>query len=262
VGTPHYASPEQYQLGADIDERTDIYSLGVILYQMITGELPFKASSIEELMRVQQASLPVPISQLCPEVPIVIEQLINRMLSRDVNKRPKVAGKIAGLFERILEDPHGLQTGLELPADAVYSAETIVLPSLTEKDLDNNNQRRDIADRHQSPPIRDGQRSRELRQTVYKYPVKGNAVFGEGFTIDLPAGAQVLCVQVQNGSPYIWVLVNPIRKPMPRRFLLCGTGLPMSGGDSFSYVGTFQLEDGGWVYHLFECQQTSNNVIT
>src|SRR5262249_11523579 len=68
VGTPHYASPEQLRLGSNIDGRSDIYSLGVILYQMLTGTLPFNASTINELIRLHMSAPPPPLRTVRSDV--------------------------------------------------------------------------------------------------------------------------------------------------------------------------------------------------
>ena len=83
---------------------------------------------------------------------------------------------------------------------------------------------------------------------IYKYPVRIDDVQ----TIDLPQGAEVLSVQVQEGSPYIWACVNPSAKSEPRQFRLYGTGHPIEGDYLLKFVGTFQLFGGRLVYHLFE----------
>jgi len=103
MGTPHYASPEQFNLGASIDGRADIYSLGVMLYQMLTGVLPFNAPSIHELIRLQQTALPPPVRQLRPELPVTVEQLISRMLMKKPEQRPQSAGEVKALFQQALD---------------------------------------------------------------------------------------------------------------------------------------------------------------
>ena len=103
MGTPFYASPEQFQLGAHIDGRTDIYSLGVILYRMLTGTLPFIASSVHELIHLQMTRPPQPIRQLRPDAPTAIEQLIARMLAKDQDQRPQFAREVWELFSSALK---------------------------------------------------------------------------------------------------------------------------------------------------------------
>ena len=107
MGTPHYASPEQFKLGAPIDSRTDIYSLGVVLYQMLTGALPFNAPSIHELIQLQITAPPPPVRQLRPEVPLAIEQLIDRMLAKKPEQRPHPVSEISRLFALALNPPLG-----------------------------------------------------------------------------------------------------------------------------------------------------------
>jgi serine/threonine protein kinase len=102
-GTPLYASPEQFHPGTNIDRRADIYSLGVMLYQTLAGELPYNASSIEELIHLHVHSMPTPIRELRPEIPESIDQMIGRMLSRDPNDRPQRAGAVAELLSQTFE---------------------------------------------------------------------------------------------------------------------------------------------------------------
>lgn len=84
---------------------------------------------------------------------------------------------------------------------------------------------------------------------VWKFPlpVPGPDVFG----IELPAGAEVLTVQVQAGRPCIWALVSPSAPPEGRLFRIAGTGHPIAERLG-AYVGTFQFEGPGLVFHLFE----------
>lgn len=100
LGTPQYASPEQFNIGGNIDGRTDIYSLGIMLYQMLTGALPFDAPSIREVINLHLTASPPPLRQLRPDVPPAIEELINRMLSKNPEYRPQRAGEVSALFDR------------------------------------------------------------------------------------------------------------------------------------------------------------------
>jgi serine/threonine protein kinase len=88
MGTPHYASPEQFQVGRMLDPRSDIYSLGVILYQMLTGDLPFQATSVDDLSRRQRIPPPL-VNTLRPELSEQLGALINDMLAHDPKGRPK-----------------------------------------------------------------------------------------------------------------------------------------------------------------------------
>ncbi len=104
VGTPQYACPEQLTVGGHVDGRSDIYSLGVIFYRMLGGELPFKCSSISELLQLQLTSAPPPLSAIRPETPPEIEALINRMMAKDPVERPQSASELSRLLDRILAE--------------------------------------------------------------------------------------------------------------------------------------------------------------
>jgi serine/threonine-protein kinase len=103
MGTPLYMSPEQVY-GKDVDHRTDIYVLGIIVFQTLTGELPFWGESVMEVM-VKQTSAPRPsASAVCADVPAVLDEPIRRMMAKDPAERPEsVAAALDALFEAAQE---------------------------------------------------------------------------------------------------------------------------------------------------------------
>ena len=84
--------------------------------------------------------------------------------------------------------------------------------------------------------------------TIYKYRVQ----LEEIFTVALPAGAEFLSVQVQNGNPEMWFRVDTSRDELPQLFGICGTGAELPAKlRSAPFKGTFQLNGGDYVFHLF-----------
>ncbi len=94
VGTPHYASPEQLTVGGRIDGRSDIYSLGVILYRMLGGKPPFNSPSMGEVIQMQLTAEPVPLITLRPETPPAVERLVTSMLAKNPARRPQSAAEV------------------------------------------------------------------------------------------------------------------------------------------------------------------------
>src|SRR5262245_5107076 len=96
VGTPHYASPEQLTVGGRIDGRSDIYSLGVILYRMLGGKPPFNSPSMGEVIQMQLTAEPAPLFTLRPETPPAVERLVTSMLAKNPARRPQSAAEVIG----------------------------------------------------------------------------------------------------------------------------------------------------------------------
>ena len=99
IGTPYYMSPEQVK-GTAIDHRSDIYSLGVILYEMLAGDVPFNGSSAYEIMikRIQHA--PLPISERNRETPAYLANILNRCLAVEVEKRYQTLDELIADLDR------------------------------------------------------------------------------------------------------------------------------------------------------------------
>ncbi|MCI0663160.1 MAG: bifunctional serine/threonine-protein kinase/formylglycine-generating enzyme family protein [Acidobacteria bacterium] len=135
IGTPHYMSPEQCQ-GEDADPRSDIYSLGIVLYELLTGVAPFIAKTPTGIAIKHVTEAPRPLRELNPNITPSIEKAVLSALEKNPNARPQTALELARMFEAALNVE--LETA-QLPAagqriQAVEmkfgdSAETEFLPS-------------------------------------------------------------------------------------------------------------------------------------
>jgi serine/threonine protein kinase len=82
LGTPSYMSPEQIA-GQKVDGRSDLFSLGVVFYELLTGERPFQGDSIATLMFNITTSSPVSMKELAPDLPDCYVTIIEKLLSKD-----------------------------------------------------------------------------------------------------------------------------------------------------------------------------------
>jgi serine/threonine protein kinase/tetratricopeptide (TPR) repeat protein len=103
AGTPPYMSPEQWRGGAQ-DERTDIWSAGVMLYEMLTGELPYPSATLEELRAQVVAAGPVPRLRVRrPEVPGEVDALVATALAKEPHERLSSATELRDSLRRVEE---------------------------------------------------------------------------------------------------------------------------------------------------------------
>ena len=102
LGTPSYMSPEQIA-GKKVDGRSDIFSLGVVLFEMLTGQKPFKGDDITSLMYQIAREHHPPVRSVNNQIPQVIEKIIDKALEKDQEKRYQRAGQLAGHLKKVIE---------------------------------------------------------------------------------------------------------------------------------------------------------------
>ncbi|MFO0750712.1 MAG: serine/threonine-protein kinase [Myxococcota bacterium] len=89
-GTPEYMSPEQIQ-GLPVDERSDVYAIGVVLYDMLTGQQPFSGATAEEVVRAHLVAQAVPLRQRAPHVSEALAAVVTQAMARSPEERPPSA---------------------------------------------------------------------------------------------------------------------------------------------------------------------------
>src|SRR5262249_21282496 len=93
LGTPRFLAPEQISDGS-VDARTDLYAVGVILFEALTGRGPHEASNLATLLQVRAAKPALPILDVAPDLSEAVAAVIDRLLSQVVSDRPRSAGEV------------------------------------------------------------------------------------------------------------------------------------------------------------------------
>jgi eukaryotic-like serine/threonine-protein kinase len=114
VGTARYLAPEQVD-GRDVDERVDLYSLGLVLYEMLCGRAPFEADTDIATAVARLTSPPAPITLECPAVPMALEVVIDRALAKDPDDRWPSALSFRDALARFRTDPTPGRADLTAP---------------------------------------------------------------------------------------------------------------------------------------------------
>jgi eukaryotic-like serine/threonine-protein kinase len=115
VGSPAYMSPEQID-GEEVTHKTDIYSLGVVMYQLFCGHLPFTAKNQPELIRKIKEEEPTPLAVMRPDIPEFLCKIVERCLEKSPTNRYSTWGEVA-------QDITAAHSKLELPSEDVSDTE-------------------------------------------------------------------------------------------------------------------------------------------
>ena len=100
VGTPYYMSPEQAR-GLALDERSDIYAVGVVLYELFTGRRPIEGRDPAEVMHAHVSASPPPPASLRPDLPELLDRIVMSCLSKSSERRPPSANDLYSALMRV-----------------------------------------------------------------------------------------------------------------------------------------------------------------
>ena len=104
IGSVHYVSPEQ-ACGEESDEKSDIYSVGVLLYEMLTGRVPFDGETPEQVAMKHIHQKPIPISKLQPDVPTGLCEIVEKAMQKDKNLRYRSAAEMLAAIDAFKQNP-------------------------------------------------------------------------------------------------------------------------------------------------------------
>ena len=126
VGTPQYMAPEQIE-GGEVTERTDLYSLGIVLYVMLTGEVPFKAKTPAAVMMHKLQQAPPSPRALRGDIPAAVEALVLQMMEADPARRPSDISEVVSRLRALVDEgrPRRAEPGSPPALDATV---TILAP--------------------------------------------------------------------------------------------------------------------------------------
>ena len=127
VGTPTYMSPEQAR-GEKVDSRSDLFSLGVMLYRLCTGALPFNGSNTMAMLMALGTQDPTPVRELNPQVPEVLAVLIHKLLSKKADDRPQSADELVKRLRAIAKGISSTQSQPAISAPVASGPQIVYVP--------------------------------------------------------------------------------------------------------------------------------------
>ena len=241
IGSVHYISPEQAK-GSHVDCRTDIYSAGVVLYEMLTGRLPFEGDTPVFVAIQHINAIPVPPRSLNPDVPRALEAITMKAMAPDLNQRYGSADEMLEDLKEFRKNPD-MKISSAASAPHIVDEPTVVVPAV--RTTNQGEQERRLRD-HPQPERREHRRREVVDDDDYdEPPQRGGGI--------VPALIAILIILLFI-SGMVYVLYNFLFKGMfddvqeyPVPSVLGYTLDDLEQNKSI--LGDFTVEVGGTVYN-------------
>ena len=122
LGTPNYMSPEQ-ATGSEVDHRTDIYSLGAVMFEMLTGTKPFQSRDTDKLLNMIAYKAPPKPHEVNPAIPIALSRIVSKAMSKQPDSRYQVADDMTADLKRYLVDGKRARRNLKMSMEEAGSTD-------------------------------------------------------------------------------------------------------------------------------------------
>ena len=164
MGTPTYMAPEQCRGAKHVTDKSDVYSLGIILYQMLAGRPPFVGDSIGELIAMHLTDEPVPLAEVVPHMEPQLAALVHAMLEKKASARPDMEAVLRALQQQLESHavalvPHAVREGITLTATPAAQIQTDSIAASEGPALDSRSPEHPVAENN------------AIRQTPQSEPV-------------------------------------------------------------------------------------------
>jgi serine/threonine-protein kinase len=131
AGSPYYLAPEQLD-GGELDPRADLYALGVVLYELLTGTRPFDGDSLEQIVQAVRQGQPQPVHERCPQVPVALSAIVQRAMARAPDDRFEQAADMAQALRRWLATAAALEAAAPAVAGGAQAAAMAGAPAASD----------------------------------------------------------------------------------------------------------------------------------